>query len=76
MTGASADMGEPQKIEGLRFTEPRAGRAGPPLGDRTRSGESSPDVATTQNSSNRLRIASQKRLASTSCAKPTTISSA
>jgi len=40
-------------------------RAGAPvaLGDRTRSGESSPDVATTANSSNRLRIASRRRLA-------------
>src|SRR5580700_9813565 len=38
----AADVGEPQEVEGLRLSEPRAGRVCPPHGDQTRSGGSSP----------------------------------
>src|SRR5258708_24381339 len=70
MTGTSANVGEAQEIEGLRFAKPAP--VVPVRRMATELDQASLRWSDSANSSNRLRIASQKRRASTSCAKQTT----
>src|SRR5262249_27786106 len=74
-TVAFTDEGKAKKVEGLRFSEPAMSssfrRKAAELDQAVLSG-----LSDSENSSNRLHISSQKRRASASCSKPTTMSSA
>src|SRR4029077_4611739 len=74
-SGLTADVGEPQELEGLRLSEPAPGAlstAWRPNSIRRVFSE----LSDSENSCNRSRITSQKRRASASCSKPTMMSSA